>query len=435
MSKKNPNSNKKSGGAGFIITLLILSSMSGFSFGGIIAGVLLGLGIGKIASIMGSGLDTTTHNRRDRERQAREEAVARQQALVRARQLAAEAEARKQADENRIPLTGDKIADAVITTGQDMLNTIKRENAAIPDQELTEQMNNLAVKCEQIFRTVSETPSKAPQVRKFMNYYLPTTLKMLANYRTMQQRGVSYGEMKEARDTTVHGMNLILTACQKQIDNLHRENMLDISTDIEEAQAYDAAGVNDRIKEAVRSTRGQIICYEGEPIYAWFHAHAGGRTATAAEGLSYKKEAPYTQSVESRESEKAPEDDTAWTASFPGEEAVRAAAETGVKISAHVRQIRMGEKGESGRVKEILINNQSVPANEFRIAIGSEKMKSTLLTEVNYENDTLTLSGKGYGHGVGMSQWGAYAMAEEGKDAREIIQRYFRGVDIVQMWK
>ena len=78
MSKKNPNSNKKSGGAGFIITLLILSSISGFSFGGIIAGVLLGLGIGKITSIMGSGLDTTTHNRRDRERQAREEAMTRQ---------------------------------------------------------------------------------------------------------------------------------------------------------------------------------------------------------------------------------------------------------------------------------------------------------------------------------------------------------------------
>lgn len=233
MSKKNPNSNKKSGGAGFIITLLILSSLSGFSFGGIIAGVLLGLGIGKITSIMGSGLDTTTHNRRDRERQAIEEENARKQAEERTRQLAAEADARKREEANRIPLTGDKIADQVITTGQDMLETIKRENAAIPDQELSEQMNNLAIKCEQIFRTVSEAPAKAPQVRKFMNYYLPTTLKMLANYRTMQQRGVSYGEMKEARDTTVHGMNLILTACQKQIDNLHRDNMLDISTDID----------------------------------------------------------------------------------------------------------------------------------------------------------------------------------------------------------
>jgi len=268
VSKKNPNSNKKSGGAGFIITLLILSSMSGFSFGGIIAGVLLGLGIGKIASIMGSGLDTTTHNRRDRERQAREEAVARQQALVRARQLAAEAEAKKQADENRIPLTGDKIADAVITTGQDMLNTIKRENAAIPDQELTEQMNNLAVKCEQIFRTVSETPSKAPQVRKFMNYYLPTTLKMLANYRTMQQRGVSYGEMKEARDTTVHGMNLILTACQKQIDNLHRENMLDISTDIEvlEQMLKRDGFTENEIVESARTAAEAQMRYSSAPV-------------------------------------------------------------------------------------------------------------------------------------------------------------------------
>ena len=114
-----------------------------------------------------------------------------------------------------------------------MLATIRKENAAIPDETLSGQMETLTRKCEQIFRTVSESPAKASQVRKFMNYYLPTTLKMLANYRTMQQRGVSYQEMQEARDTTVRGMNMILTACQKQIDNLHKDNMLDISTDID----------------------------------------------------------------------------------------------------------------------------------------------------------------------------------------------------------
>lgn len=268
MSKKNPNSNKKSGGAGFIITLLILSSLSGFSFGGIIAGVLLGLGIGKITSIMGSGLDTTTHNRRDRERQAAEEEKARKEAEERTRRLAAEAEARKREEANRIPLTGDKIADQVITTGQDMLETIKKENAAIPDQELSEQMNNLSIKCEQIFRTVSESPAKAPQVRKFMNYYLPTTLKMLANYRTMQQRGVSYGEMKEARDTTVHGMNLILTACQKQIDNLHRDNMLDISTDIdvlEQMLKRDGFTDNEIVSNARTAAEAQMR-YSSAPV-------------------------------------------------------------------------------------------------------------------------------------------------------------------------
>lgn len=233
MSKKNPNSNRKSGGAGFIITLLILSSISGFSFGGIIAGVLLGLGIGKITSIMGSGLDTTTHNRRDREQQAREEEQARQKKEQEQKQKAEAEEKRRQEEASGIHLTGDKIADQVITSGLEMLATIRRENAAIPDQELTELMNNLTIKCEQIFRTVSECPSKAPQVRKFMNYYLPTTLKMLTTYRTMSQRGVSYGEMQEARETTVRALTMILSACQKQIDNLHRENMLDMSTDID----------------------------------------------------------------------------------------------------------------------------------------------------------------------------------------------------------
>lgn len=268
MSKKNPNSNRKSGGAGFIITLLILSSLSGFSFGGIIAGVLLGLGIGKITSIMGSGLDTTTHNRRDRERQIREEAEARKQEEIRTRQMVAEAEARKKAEAGSIPLTGDKVADQVITVGQEMLATIKKENAAIPDQELTEQMDNLSLKCEQIFRTVSETPAKAPQVRKFMNYYLPTTLKMLANYRTMQQRGVSYGEMKEARETTVHGMNLILTACQKQIDSLHRENMLDISTDIDVLeQMLKRDGFTDNeIVESARTAAEAQMRYSSAPV-------------------------------------------------------------------------------------------------------------------------------------------------------------------------
>lgn len=235
--KKNPNSNPRSGGLGFAITALILSSLSGFSLGGIIVGVVLGLGIGKITSIMGSGLDTTTHNRQDIERQAKEEAARQEQeALLKRRQEeeARRAEAlRREAEAHRIPMTGDPVADKVISKGQEMLLTIKKENAIIPDETLSRQMDTLSEKCEQIFRTVSETPAKAPQVRKFMDYYLPTTLKMLANYRTMQQRGVSPAEMSQARDTTVRGMNMILTACQKQIDNLHRENMLDISTDID----------------------------------------------------------------------------------------------------------------------------------------------------------------------------------------------------------
>jgi len=66
--------------------------------------------------------------------------------------------------------------------------------------------------------------------------------------------------------------------------------------------------------------------------------------------------------------------------------------------------------------------------------LGSTKMRSTLLTEAKLENDRVILSGKGYGHGVGMPQWGAYGMAEEGKTADEIVRYYFRDVTVETLW-
>ena len=209
----------------------------------------------------------------------------------------------------------------------------------------------------------------------------------------------------------------------------------DISTDIEEAQAYNAEGINDRIRAAAEATRGQIVCYAGEPIYAWFHAHSGGRTANAEEGLSYKKEAPYMQSVESAESGEAPDDTAEWSAEFTQQQVIAAAADIGVSLGDEVRSVSPGAKGESGRMKTIRVNGTEIPVNEFRIAIGNTEMKSTWITGLAYEDGLLKMSGKGYGHGVGMSQWGAYEMAEKGKNAEDIINMYFQNVDIVQIWK
>ena len=221
MAGKKSNYNHKSGGTGFLITAgIIFLALKGLP--GLLVGVVIGAGVGAIASIMGKKLDTTTHNKRDLERMQQEELSRRQ-----------EEERRRQEEASKIPLTGNQLADDVILKGQEMLNTIRKENIIIYDETLTAQMNTLTDKCQQIFRTVSEEPAKAPQVRKFMNYYLPTTLKVLANYRLMQERGVSWEEMSQARESAIRCMNMVLTACQKQIDALHKENMLDISTDID----------------------------------------------------------------------------------------------------------------------------------------------------------------------------------------------------------
>lgn len=165
----------------------------------------LSLLIGKIASIMGMPLDLTTHNKQD----AAKDAV------------------------NDLPLTGDEQADATIAKGQEMLRQIRKENDAIPDAMLSAQMDEMERLCVQIFRTVAEKPGKAPVIRKFMNYYLPTTLRMLGNYRTMQERGVSAADMTRARDELVRGLGMVLTACQKQLDQLYHDDMLDVSTDID----------------------------------------------------------------------------------------------------------------------------------------------------------------------------------------------------------
>ncbi|MDD6682719.1 MAG: SpoIID/LytB domain-containing protein [Clostridiales bacterium] len=209
----------------------------------------------------------------------------------------------------------------------------------------------------------------------------------------------------------------------------------DISTDIEEAQAYDATGVNERIEQAVQETRGMILSYNNELPYAWFHAHSGGVTSRAEEGLNYKGgDAGYTQVTEGKESDQAPEDARQWEAEFSGEEMLQALNSMGVKEINEIEAIAIGETGESGRATTLLINGQSVNAPDLRIALGPSKMRSTLLTGLKMQDGNIYMEGKGYGHGVGMPQWGAYGMAESGKTAEEIVSYYFQDVKVEKIW-
>ena len=96
--------------------------------------------------------------------------------------------------------------------------------------------------------------------------------------------------------------------------------------------------------------------------------------------------------------------------------------------------IEILDKGPSGRAMELKIGDQTVEAPAFRVALDSTKMKSTMLESITVEDDKVTMKGKGYGHGVGMSQWGANQMARKGKKAEDIIKHYFKDVEIVKLW-
>lgn len=207
----------------------------------------------------------------------------------------------------------------------------------------------------------------------------------------------------------------------------------DISTDVKEAQAYNAGDVNDRIRQAVNETRGVVMNADGEFPYAWFHAHAGGKTELPSKALEYSEDPPYLSAVESRESADAPEEVKRWAAEFSLEEVEAACEAVGVKTGP-VERFEIGERGESGRAVNFMVNGKQVSAPAFRLQIGASELKSTLIDGIELSESGVRFTGSGFGHGVGMSQWGAYEMAREGRDAEEIIMHYFTGVELAELW-
>ena len=209
----------------------------------------------------------------------------------------------------------------------------------------------------------------------------------------------------------------------------------DISTDIAEAQAYNATAVNERILHAVQETAGLILLTEdGALPYTWFHSHSGGMTETARAGIDWQGEEPaYTKVADGRESAAAPEQVARWSLAVSKEDFIAACRKSGADVTS-CEVIKVGQKGKSGRAVTLLVDGVSVNAARLRISLGSTKMRSTLLTELSVEDGTIRMSGRGYGHGVGMSQWGAYSLAQLGKTGEEIALHYYYGLRIVKAW-
>ena len=249
--------------------------------------------------------------------------------------------------------------------------------------------------------------------------------------------GVVAGEMKNdwpmeaLKAQAILARTFVLKFCQ---DKTSKYDGADISTDVAEAQAYAPKSVNARVRQAVDETRGMALSWQGEYPNAWFHAHSGGMTELPSVALEYKGGDPeYLKPAASEESDRAPDSVKAWTATFTRAQVAKACADTGVRVGT-VKTVELGEKGESGRARAILVDGKPVSAPSFRLQIGANKLKSTLIDSVEVEGDAVSFRGRGFGHGVGLSQWGAYRMAEEGRTAQQILQRYFPGVGIAELW-
>lgn len=131
------------------------------------------------------------------------------------------------------PSTGNAELDKVIKDGKLALSEMRRLDDNIADPGVSADIVRLSQVSEKIFQAVKDSPDKLPQIRQFMNYYLPTTLKLLNTYDRMSGAGVS-GENIDGTKSKVEDMlKTIVRAFEKQLDALYGADALDISTDIQ----------------------------------------------------------------------------------------------------------------------------------------------------------------------------------------------------------
>ena len=121
---------------------------------------------------------------------------------------------------------------ALISERDKAVSEMRRLNDAIKDETISAQIDRLEATTGKIVDAVVAEPSKQPQIRKFMNYYLPTTLKLLNAYDRMDSTGVDGANITGTKGKIEDMLETICTAFDKQLDSLYGAEALDISTDI-----------------------------------------------------------------------------------------------------------------------------------------------------------------------------------------------------------
>ena len=170
-----------------------------------------------------------------------------------------------------------------------------------------------------------------------------------------------------------------------------------------------------KLKQAIKETNGEYLTYEGKPIHAFFFSTSSGTTENCKD--VFGESLPYLVSVSSTWDENSP--------SYQGELKLTK-EEFCQKLEINCNEIKINiERNETNSIKNITINNKTIKGTDFRFKLG---LKSTNL-EIEQANNNIIIKTKGYGHGVGMSQYGAKELANNGYKYDEILKHYYQGVE------
>ncbi|HEV2136363.1 MAG TPA: SpoIID/LytB domain-containing protein [Terracidiphilus sp.] len=178
---------------------------------------------------------------------------------------------------------------------------------------------------------------------------------------------------------------------------------------------------------ATLQTAGETLWFHGQRALAYFSKDCGGRTAAQDEIWPHARAVPYL--VSRADPYCVRDGGREWASGITHADLTAALATAGLARPGWT-DLSVARRGESGRAVLVQVGGTEIPAEEFRLAVGERlgwnKIPSTWF-EVNREGDRFLFHGRGWGHGVGLCQKGAAAMAEEGRTAAQILSQYFPG--------
>lgn len=179
---------------------------------------------------------------------------------------------------------------------------------------------------------------------------------------------------------------------------------------------------------ATLATAGETLWFHGRRAIAYFSKDCGGRTASPAEIWPHMDPAPY---LDSHPDNYCTKESGGWSSELTRTELTSALAARGLAAPGW-QHLFVEHRGESGRVVTLRLDSQAIHAEDFRIAVGESlgwnKVLSTWF-EVSQQGDRFFFHGRGTGHGVGLCQKGAAAMAAQGRSSHEILAQYFLGAE------
>jgi stage II sporulation protein D len=198
-------------------------------------------------------------------------------------------------------------------------------------------------------------------------------------------------------------------------------------------QVYEGSDIEDsRAARGVKETAGEVLTYENKVIQAFYHSSCGGHTEASENvwGVSL----PYLKGVDCVYCLLAPS--AKWEQILPLKKIESLLKSNGYQVNG-LQDIKAGKKNGSGRVTDLTLlsakGSLTISAVNLRKAIGYSVVKSTNF-EVTTTGDNARFIGTGYGHGVGLCQWGAKQRASDGFDYREILSYYYPGTRLEKIY-